>query len=517
MIEVRLPRNDSHEGFRVTQAREKTQLRDWRKNVVVSTSVPEKENFVPLSHVSVKAPEQTGVGLTWDQLPVPYDQQQRIKAWVEKIEKQGTDAIRFQQIGSGAESTIFSLAVSSGEKFVIKLFNKTLQRLTTTVAQGQANALEKINEKNLPGPVKLKKTYEQGDSFIVIEHLEGTQIDDLFAEISTNGRLDGAGARKQKISIATQLLEMLKGCYEAGVLEKDIKLDNLILQQDGILRGFDFGVVLTDDDPHNTFEQQKERFVIDLGRLLTNILGITSPFTLVIDESAALSDVTKSVAENVRAQGLPKKLADLLVKLIPRTKRSYLPASLEETVDKEPLSVINKFLQIFKNETRTNGFAVYVQKGEERKINILLSTPADNDTAKDRQLRLSRVSFLYRQASSVFPERKLPKNPTAQNYLEMDSFINGVFVTLTGQKPGVTQAKNYSLLDKADLGDDSDHFGRNYAKYIAAYQEIETGNQQNMPLDERNIIRNQALWMTFLVANEVIDRTTRARWYSKTG
>lgn len=83
------------------------------------------------------------------------------------------------------------------------------------------------------------RTYDLGESagvyFITMEFVEGKSLKDL---IRSRGRLPVAVT----IPIAKQLCRALEVAHEEGVIHRDIKPQNMVVQPDGVLKVMDFGI-----------------------------------------------------------------------------------------------------------------------------------------------------------------------------------------------------------------------------------------------------------------------------------
>ncbi|HEV8356574.1 MAG TPA: protein kinase [Gemmatimonadales bacterium] len=76
---------------------------------------------------------------------------------------------------------------------------------------------------------------ESGNYFITMEHVEGTSLDQL---IQRRGRLPV----DVTLAIGKQLCRALEVAHEAGVIQRDIKPQNLVVDPAGFLKVMDFGI-----------------------------------------------------------------------------------------------------------------------------------------------------------------------------------------------------------------------------------------------------------------------------------
>ncbi|MEO5817385.1 MAG: serine/threonine-protein kinase [Gemmatimonadaceae bacterium] len=83
------------------------------------------------------------------------------------------------------------------------------------------------------------RTHDLGEArglyFITMEFIEGTSLKDL---IRARGRLPA----QVMLPIAKQLCRALEVAHEAGVIHRDIKPQNMVVERDGTLKVMDFGI-----------------------------------------------------------------------------------------------------------------------------------------------------------------------------------------------------------------------------------------------------------------------------------
>src|SRR5205085_6637835 len=71
--------------------------------------------------------------------------------------------------------------------------------------------------------------------YITMEFIEGKSLKDL---IISRGRLPASVT----VPIAKQLMRALEVAHEAGVIHRDIKPQNMVVEGDGVLKVMDFGI-----------------------------------------------------------------------------------------------------------------------------------------------------------------------------------------------------------------------------------------------------------------------------------
>jgi HAMP domain-containing protein len=99
--------------------------------------------------------------------------------------------------------------------------------------KGEIRLARKISHRNVV------RTHDLGEAFglyfITMEFVEGTSLKDL---IKARGRLPV----QVLLPIAKQLCRALEVAHEAGVIHRDIKPQNMVVERDGTLKVMDFGI-----------------------------------------------------------------------------------------------------------------------------------------------------------------------------------------------------------------------------------------------------------------------------------
>ena len=97
-----------------------------------------------------------------------------------------------------------------------------------------------LTKRGYPHTVKLYADFEDDNfRYLVMEFLEGTYLNELQGTFQNNGYVD----QQLVINILTQLLEILKYLHDTcHIMHRDIKPDNIILESNGNIKVFDFGL-----------------------------------------------------------------------------------------------------------------------------------------------------------------------------------------------------------------------------------------------------------------------------------
>jgi len=83
-----------------------------------------------------------------------------------------------------------------------------------------------------------------GQSFIAMEYVNGKELRELIE--------DGELAMEQKMDIAKQMAEGIRAAHAAGIIHRDIKSGNVMIDQQGRARIMDFGLARVEGEEHIT-------------------------------------------------------------------------------------------------------------------------------------------------------------------------------------------------------------------------------------------------------------------------
>jgi CheY-like chemotaxis protein len=123
-----------------------------------------------------------------------------------------------------------------GEDVAVKMLHPELLKGDSTAIQrlkAETRLARRISHRNV---VRTHDFGEwQGACYVTMEFVEGITVRQL---IETRGRLSVSAA----LAIGTQLADALEVAHQQGVVHRDIKPQNLLLDADGALKVMDFGV-----------------------------------------------------------------------------------------------------------------------------------------------------------------------------------------------------------------------------------------------------------------------------------
>ena len=140
-------------------------------------------------------------------------------------------------LGEGGTGVIYKAVDNElGEVIAIKTLRPGLVAADPTALERLKSEIRLARRLSHRNVVRIHDFGELGGiHFITMELVNGTSITQL---IQRQGRIPIAGT----LSIARQLFRALQAAHEEGIIHRDIKPHNLMLQPDGVLKVMDFGV-----------------------------------------------------------------------------------------------------------------------------------------------------------------------------------------------------------------------------------------------------------------------------------
>lgn len=148
-----------------------------------------------------------------------------------------------RQLGGGAFSTVrHAVCKNSAASFAIKTITKT--QASSALVASEIKALERVNGHS--NVVRFQGTCEDNDNVYILTSLceNGT----LFDYLVKHGPVSEILARRW----TRQLADALRHCHERGVVNRDIKVENLLLDErlNLVLADFGLAAVLANPDTH---------------------------------------------------------------------------------------------------------------------------------------------------------------------------------------------------------------------------------------------------------------------------
>lgn len=152
-----------------------------------------------------------------------------------------------RKIGTGGMSTVFVAFDTLLERDVaIKMMHREIARDSDQLERfrREARAVAKLRHPNIVGVIDAGEDVSPQDGhaipYIVFEYIEG---ETLKQRIRRLGRLDVAEAVAYSIEIA----RALGAAHEAGIVHRDVKPQNVLIDRDGAAKVTDFGIARTLD------------------------------------------------------------------------------------------------------------------------------------------------------------------------------------------------------------------------------------------------------------------------------
>lgn len=145
-----------------------------------------------------------------------------------------------KKIGSGSQGTVYlCLDPQLKRKVAIKLLNKPFMGGETDAAafEREAEALGKFQHQNIVTVYDVGQF--KGRPYIVFEYIQGQLLSDLISQ--------GKMALPRVMEFMTGIVEGVSKAHKAGVVHRDLKPQNIIINGDGLAKIMDFGIALLVD------------------------------------------------------------------------------------------------------------------------------------------------------------------------------------------------------------------------------------------------------------------------------
>lgn len=146
------------------------------------------------------------------------------------------------RVGSGAMGTVFKARQKHLERIVaLKVLKPALARDARYVErlEREARIVAKLNHANIVTAYDLG--HEGGYHYFVMEFVEGRSLRQLLGEW-------GAFPEQQVLDVAIQVTEALAHAFDCGIIHRDIKPGNILIDQDGRAKLTDMGLAKAETD-----------------------------------------------------------------------------------------------------------------------------------------------------------------------------------------------------------------------------------------------------------------------------
>ncbi|NNF00053.1 MAG: serine/threonine protein kinase, partial [Pyrinomonadaceae bacterium] len=153
-----------------------------------------------------------------------------------KLEK-GTKISHYKilsEIGKGGMGEVYlaqdtKLNRNVAIKFLSEEWSKDSDKLNRFIQEAQAASA--LNHPNIITIHGIDET--EGSQYIALEYIEGETLTE---------RLNNKLKFNEALNIATQIASALDAAHTAGIVHRDIKPDNVMIREDGIVKILDFGI-----------------------------------------------------------------------------------------------------------------------------------------------------------------------------------------------------------------------------------------------------------------------------------
>ena len=140
-------------------------------------------------------------------------------------------------IGKGASSKVkLAQSLETGKLFAIKIINKSNLGKDPNLSKQIKREIEIMNELDHPSIIKLHKIMESARRiYLVLDYAAGGE---LFEKLEKCGKFDEETCR----SYFHQLIDAISYMHSRNAIHRDLKLENLLLDDEGNLKLADFGL-----------------------------------------------------------------------------------------------------------------------------------------------------------------------------------------------------------------------------------------------------------------------------------
>ena len=180
----------------------------------------------------------------------------------------GNRYLLLSEVGSGGMGVVYRARDRINDRYVaVKLLHPHLRRDPSFVQRfrREADLAMRLDSRHV---VQVLATGKEGnDDYLVMELVEGADLTDI---IRARGPLPEATA----VSYASQIARALEEAHGKGILHRDIKPRNILVQPDGVVKVADFGIArLEDTDASRSTDEMGAGPYMDPARFSPSLYG----------------------------------------------------------------------------------------------------------------------------------------------------------------------------------------------------------------------------------------------------
>lgn len=233
-----------------------------------------------------------------------------------------------EKIGEGGMSEVFKARCNKLNRFVaVKILKKEFCNNSDIVEKfkGEATAIATLSDNNIVNILDVGT--QDNINYIVMEYVKGKTLKDIIKQV---GKMNYETA----ISVAMQIARALDCAHRNNIIHRDVKPQNILVTEDGIMKVTDFGIAksATSETITNTStimgsahylspEQAKGSFIdcrtdlYSLGVVLYEMVTGTLPFQADTAVTIALKHLQEEVVppKNINSK-VPDSLNQLILK-----------------------------------------------------------------------------------------------------------------------------------------------------------------------------------------------------------
>eukprot|EP01119_Soliformovum_irregulare_P015298 TRINITY_DN4293_c0_g1_i1.p1 TRINITY_DN4293_c0_g1~~TRINITY_DN4293_c0_g1_i1.p1 ORF type:complete len:278 (-),score=69.23 TRINITY_DN4293_c0_g1_i1:121-954(-) len=140
-----------------------------------------------------------------------------------------------ETLGEGEFGRVDLVEDSSGERFALKKIDKSHPKYHKHTAQNETNALYTLDHEVIVDIIDEWET--ESEVCILLEYVEGLDLVTILEEGDYNPIEEDIA-----VHLFHQLAEGIQHCHSKGIAHRDIKLDNVMINQEGNVKLIDFGL-----------------------------------------------------------------------------------------------------------------------------------------------------------------------------------------------------------------------------------------------------------------------------------